>query len=93
MPVQGNHGIPRALYSRALVAGPVVATGGGMRNSGTLFRPIPSERPLYPIPVLEDYEVKLGEIRKFGGFPLTRTEDGWAVVEHVDLAGVTETED
>ena len=47
----------------------------------------------YPVPVLDDYEIKPGEIRYFGGFPLMRTDDGLVVVEHVDMCGVSETED
>lgn len=60
----------------------------------TLFPLRSSERPLWPIPVMAmDYEVKPGEIVKIGGFPIMRTEDGWQVVEHVDLRGIVETDD
>lgn len=62
-------------------------------QANRLFRPQVSETPLYPIPVIENYEIKPGEVRHFGGFPLARTDDGWRIVEHVDLCGVAETED
>lgn len=63
------------------------------QQANRLFRPRSSESPLYPFQVLEDYEIKPGEVRRFGGFPLARTDDGWQVVEHVDLRGVVDLED
>lgn len=61
-------------------------------QANRLFKPRASESPLYPIELF-DYEIRPGEIRYFGGFPLARTDDGWLAVEHIDLCGVAETED
>jgi len=63
------------------------------QQANQLFRPRPSEQPLYPVPLLDNYEIRPGEIRYFGGFPFARTDDGLAIVEHVDLCGVIETDD
>jgi len=51
-----------------------------------LIRPRLSERPLYPFNVNgPDREVRAEEVVSYGGFPFAMTDDGWVLVEHVDL--------
>ena len=49
---------------------------------------------MYPVLLLgDDDEVRASEVVRWGGVPFARTGDGWAVIEHVDLAGVVDRED